>query len=189
MNPEATLTTTIMSSGRLLNRVAIVTGSSSGLGRAIALQLAAEGARICCVDLYENPRNKTNAATGKADDFNNRTDGETTVQELHRLYGEERAVFVYADMTKAEQVEHMVTQCVEKYGRIDILCNNAGISVESTHPTPLPIHLLPEFSWDLTMSINVKSIFLGSKYTFSHICSPNNPSLRPTAQPLALPAG
>lgn len=100
-----------MSSGRLFNRVAIVTGSSSGLGRAIALQLAAEGAKICCVDLYENPRNKTNAATGKADDFNNRTDGETTIQELHRLHGEETAIFVHADMTKAEHVEHMVTQC------------------------------------------------------------------------------
>lgn len=111
MNLEATHTTTIMSSGRLLNRVAIVTGASSGLGRAIALQLAAEGAKICCVDLYENPRNKTNAATGKADDFNNRTDGETTLQELHRLHDEERAVFVHANMTEAEEVEHMVSQC------------------------------------------------------------------------------
>ncbi|KAF2214634.1 hypothetical protein CERZMDRAFT_82586 [Cercospora zeae-maydis SCOH1-5] len=181
-----------MSPGRLSNRIAIVTGSSSGLGRAIALQLAAEGAKICCVDLYEKPRNKTNAATGKADDYKNRIDGETTVQELHRLHGDDSAIFVHADMIRAEEVENAVAKCkstpprtpqlkrdvqltlssskgVEKYGRIDILCNNAGISIESTQPTPLPIHQLPESDWDLTMTVNVKSVFLGSKYVLARM--------------------
>ncbi|KAM3418856.1 hypothetical protein BST61_g4819 [Cercospora zeina] len=128
-----------MSPGRLSNRIAIVTGSSSGLGRSIALQLAAEGAKICCIDLYEKPRNKTNAATGKADDYKNR---------------------------------------VEKYNRIDILCNNAGISIESTQPTPLPIHQLPESDWDLTMTINIKSVFLGTKHVLARmITQPIPPGL------------
>lgn len=86
---------------RILDRVALVTGASSGLGRSIALKLASEGAKICCVDLYQLPRNKTNLETGKADDYNNRIDGETTLDELRRLHGDGRAVFVKADVTNA----------------------------------------------------------------------------------------
>lgn len=69
-----------------------------------------------------------------------------------------------ADVTKAEDVEAAVAKCVSTYSRLDILLNNAGISVESTHPTPHGIHQLSESDWDLTMSINVKGVFLGCKY-------------------------
>lgn len=88
-----------------------MTGGSSGLGRAICRQLATEGAKICIVDMYDRPRNSTNAQTGMADDFNNRIDGESTVEELQRLYGPDKAVFVQADVTQATQVEAAVSKC------------------------------------------------------------------------------
>lgn len=151
-------------SGRISDRIAIVTGASSGLGRSICLKLASEGAKLCCVDLYQFPRNRTNHVTGKADDFNNRIEGESTVAEIQRLYGEERAAFVQADITNATDVERAIAQCVHTYGRLDIICCNAGISVESTHQTPHGIHDLSESDWDKTMAINAKGVFLCCKY-------------------------
>lgn len=140
--------------GRIQNRIALVTGASSGLGRSISLKLASEGSRICCVDLYPSPRNKTNASTGKADDFNNRIEkSENTVTEIQRLYGNDKAAFVEADVTKAQDVEAAITACVEFYGRLDILCCNAGISVESTHARPLGVHETSESDWDKTMAV------------------------------------
>lgn len=100
-----------MASGRIQGRMALVTGASSGLGKAISLQFAAEGAKLCCVDLYDRPRNKTNAATGKADDFNNRIEGESTVEELQRLHGKDAAVFVKADVTSGADMEAAVAKC------------------------------------------------------------------------------
>ncbi|RMY81181.1 hypothetical protein D0861_08400 [Hortaea werneckii] len=157
--------------GRLQNRTAIVTGASSGLGRAISLAFAAEGAQLCLVDLFSHPRNKTNPETGKADDLSHRIESgegnETTTQEIQRRYGEGRAVFVQADMTVAEQVEAAVAKCVEVFGRVDIMAittDNAGISVEATHTRPHGIHELSESDWDKTIAINIKSVFLGCKY-------------------------
>lgn len=151
--------------GRIQDRVALVTGASSGLGRSICLKLASEGARIVCVDLYERPRNTTNQATGKADDFNNRVEGtQSTLQELHTLHGEDRATFVKANLTKSSDVEGAIQKCVEVFGRLDILCCNAGISVESTHPRPLGVHETSEKDWDKTMEINAKGVFLCCKY-------------------------
>jgi len=155
--------------GRLQDRIALVTGASSGLGRAICLAFGAEGARICCVDIFETPRNKTNAETGKADDYRNRVEGESTAQELQRLHGNDRAVFVKADVTSAADVEAAVAECIEVFGRLDIMANNAGISVESTHAIPHGIHELSEHDWDRTMAINVKGVFLGCKYALAQM--------------------
>lgn len=106
--------------GRIQDRIALVTGGSSGLGRAICLKLASEGAKICCVDLYDSPRNQTNPETGKADDYNNRIEGESTCAEISRLHGEGRAAFVKADITKAEDVEAAVAECVKTFGRVSL---------------------------------------------------------------------
>lgn len=156
-------------SNRILDRIALVTGASSGLGRSISLKLASEGAKVCCVDLYENPRNRTNLATGKADDFNNRIEGESTVAEIQRLYGSDRAAFVTANITKAEDVERAISSCVTTYGRLDIICCNAGISVESTHARPLGIHETSEEDWDKTIAINAKGVFLSCKYAIAQM--------------------
>lgn len=152
-------------SQRLANRTAIVTGSSGSLGQAIALALAAEGANICCVDLFAAPRNQVNPSTGKADDYHNRsTTAETTLSILHKRHGEKRAIFVQTDVTSPSAWQSAIASCVKQFGRLDVLCNNAGISVESTHERPLPIHETSEEDWDRTLAINAKSVFLGCKY-------------------------
>lgn len=151
--------------GRIENRVALVTGASSGLGRSISLKLASEGAKILLVDLYESPRNQTNKATGKADDYNNRLpDSESTLSELRMTYGTTNSAFAKADVTKASDVQAAIATCVSTFGRLDILCCNAGISVESTHAQPLGVHETSESDWDKTLSINAKGVFLCCKY-------------------------
>ena len=162
-----------MNPGRIQDRIALVTGASSGLGRSICLKLASEGAKVCCVDIYETPRNRTNATTGKADDFNNRIEGESSVAEIQRLYGKDQAIFVKADVTSAEDVEASVAKCVDTFGRLDIACCNAGISVESAHPRPLGIHETSESDWDKTMAINAKGVFLGCKYAITQMLKQN----------------
>ena len=153
--------------GRLHNRIALITGGSSGLGRAISLLFAREGARICIADLYTAPRNATDPETGKADSFHHRVSdsaAESTLDELHRLYGADAAMFVRTDMTSATDVANAVAATVQRFGRLDIVCNNAGISVESTHTRPLGVHETSEEDWDRTLAINAKGVFLGCKY-------------------------
>lgn len=150
---------------RLSNRTALVTGSSGSLGQAIALALASEGANVCCVDIFASPRNQVNPNTGKADDYQNRSaDARTTLSLLHDKYGAERAIFVKADVTSPAEWQDAIDACVKQFGRLDILCNNAGISVESMRERPLPVHETSEDDWDRTLAINSKSVFLGCKY-------------------------
>lgn len=159
---------------RLANRTALVTGSSGSLGRAIALALASEGANICCVDLFAAPRNQINRDTGKADDYHNRlADAETTLSLLHARHGSNSAIFVQADVTSPADWQAAIAACVKQFGRLDILCNNAGISVESTHERPLPVHETSEEDWDRTLAINSKSVFLGCKYGIARMLAQN----------------
>jgi NAD(P)-dependent dehydrogenase (short-subunit alcohol dehydrogenase family) len=144
--------------GRLFGKTAIITGSSSGLDRAIAHVYAQEGAQICCVDLYPSP------TTSKAEPFHNRIATGTPAHEaLRETYGG-RYIFVCADLTKAEDVERAVVTCANEFGRLDVIVNNAGISVESTHVRPLRIHETAEDGYDKIMAVNAKEAFLGCKY-------------------------
>ncbi|KAF2801057.1 NAD(P)-binding protein [Melanomma pulvis-pyrius CBS 109.77] len=155
--------------GRLSGKTAVVTGSSSGLGRAIAAAYAQEGAQVCCVDLYPTLRNATNPSTGKADDIHSRiTTGTPTHELLVEQYGGKH-MFVQADLTKAPEVENAVAACVKELGRVDVIVNNAGISVESTHPRLMRIHETSEDDFDRTMAINTKAMFLGCKYAIAQM--------------------
>jgi NAD(P)-dependent dehydrogenase (short-subunit alcohol dehydrogenase family) len=150
--------------GRLYGKTALITGASSGLGAAIAKAYARESANVCCVDLYPAPRNSVNPETGTADSIHNRLIKEQATHEhLQQAYGA-RAVFVRADITCAEDVQAAIQQCVKEFGRLDIMVNNAGISVESTHLKAMKIHETLEEDYDKTMAINAKGIFLGCKY-------------------------
>jgi NAD(P)-dependent dehydrogenase (short-subunit alcohol dehydrogenase family) len=130
----------------LMNRIAIVTGSSSGNGRAIALRLAAEGATVVCSDLQPQAR-----AGGYEDE------GDVATHDLIGKNGG-TSIFVKADASKTLDMTALVDKTVEEYGRLDIIVNNAGIFtglctiIDET-----------EENFDKTMAVNMKSVWIGSK--------------------------
>lgn len=122
---------------RLKNKIAIVTGGSSGIGRASSMLFAKEGAKVVVADI------------------NDKT-GEDVVKTINMNSGE--ATYVHCDVTKEDQAKNLITKTVEKYGRLDVLYNNAGIGM---------VKLLPEMTeqeWDRIFNINVKGAFFCSKY-------------------------
>jgi len=127
----------------LKNRVAIVTGGGRGIGKAIAVRLAADGADIVIADI------DLEAA-------------ESVVAELQALgHG---ALAVRTDISSKEQVQAMVQATMEKFGRIDILINNAGI----LGPT-CPVVEVQEEDWDRVLTINLKGAFLCSQAVVPHM--------------------
>ncbi|KUJ52680.1 SDR family NAD(P)-dependent oxidoreductase [Chryseobacterium sp. JAH] len=124
--------------GILDNKVALVTGAGSGIGLAIAQSYAKEGAKVIVSDINEEH-------------------GKQAVEKIRGEGGE--ASFVKADTSNAEQVEALVKSTVEIYGRLDIACNNAGISGEQK--------LTGEYgldSWRKVLSVNLDGVFYGCKY-------------------------
>ena len=106
-------------SHQLRNQIAIVTGSSSGNGRAIALALSAAGATIVCADLDKKARKE-----GYEKDLEIDTD------DVIRKQGA-KACYVQADVRYRPQVENLVARTVSDFGRLDIMVNNAGVLTES----------------------------------------------------------
>ena len=134
-------------SQRLKDKVALVTGAGSsgpgwGNGKAAAVLFAREGAKVVAVDL--NP-----AAAAEPRDIIAAEGGECFA--------------LHTDVTRADQVEAMVRQGLDTYGRIDILHNNVGI-VEVGGPVEAS-----EASWDRVMAVNLKSMFLTCKHTLPHM--------------------
>ncbi|CAG9982493.1 unnamed protein product [Clonostachys byssicola] len=135
---------------RLRGKVCIVTGSSSGIGRAISLAYAREGGLLVCSDLQPEARVDVSA------------EREANTDSLIVQNGG-RAIFVRADVSNAVDMEALVQKAVEEYGRLDVFVNNAGVSLEAGRPL-VRIHETSEEVFDITMAINTKSVFLGCKY-------------------------
>ncbi len=127
---------------RHANKVAIVTGAAKGIGWGIATVLASEGARVAVVDW----------------DAEN---GEKTAAEIRAGGGD--AIFVKCDVSQEDQVKAMIQKVVEHYGRIDILCNNAGVGVYKS------VLDTSSEDWDRALDINLKGVFLCSKYAIPHM--------------------
>lgn len=122
----------------LKDKVALVTGGSSGIGRAVALAWAREGARVVVSDT-------------------NRDGGEQTVAQVRGLGGE--ALFVAADVSQPQDCEALVQRAVEKFGRLDIACNNAGIGGPQAPTADYPLD-----GWAQVIGINLSGVFYGMKY-------------------------
>ncbi|KAB2574600.1 Short-chain dehydrogenase/reductase SDR [Lasiodiplodia theobromae] len=141
---------------RLAGKTAIVTGASSGIGRAIALRYASEGAKVVCADLTPKARG---AAAGDEEE-------EADTHALIEQRGGE-AAFVEADVGDAGQMERLVEAAVERFGRVDVMVNNAGVSLRTNPPKPL--HLTDDSIWDATMRVNAKGVFLGCKHAIAQM--------------------
>jgi NAD(P)-dependent dehydrogenase (short-subunit alcohol dehydrogenase family) len=127
---------------RLQDKITLITGSGSGIGRSSALLFASEGATVIVNDLVEDK-------------------GRETVEEIHQAGG--KALFIQADTTDPEAVKAMVEQAIEAYGRIDVLFNNAGVSGVGA------IHEVDPDDWDRVIKINIRGVFLPSKYVLPHM--------------------
>jgi len=128
---------------RFQGKVAIVTGGSKGIGKAIAKQLAHEGASVV---INGRDMNALEEAT----------------QEIRREGGQITAI--QADVSKSEDVKAMIDKVIEDYGRIDILINNAAVFAESVR-----IMDLEEEEWDRVMTTNLKGVFLCAKAVIKHM--------------------
>lgn len=121
----------------LQDMVALITGGGSGIGRAMALAFAREGAAVACADI----------SAGAADE----------TAQLVRSQGA-RALALQLDVTQAAAVSAALQRVLTEFGKLDILCNNAGIGVAGK------VAETDESDWDRIMTVNVKGVFLGSKY-------------------------
>ncbi|WP_295212709.1 glucose 1-dehydrogenase [uncultured Chryseobacterium sp.] len=124
--------------GILDHKVALVTGAGSGIGLAIAELYAEEGAKVIVSDINEE-------------------NGNQAVEKIRSNGGE--ATFIKADTSHAEDVEALVKKTVERYGKLDIACNNAGIGGEQELTGNYSLD-----SWRKVLSVNLDGVFYGCKY-------------------------
>ena len=146
---------------RLENKVALITGASSGIGRETSILFASEGAKVVVVDV-------------------NDAGGNETVQMIRN--NNNKATYIHADVSKSIDCENMVRVTEETYGALHVLFNNAGIM----HSQDDDAISTSEEVWDLTMAINLKGVFLGCKYGIPAIRRAGGGSIINTASFVAI---
>lgn len=123
---------------QLENKVALVTGAGSGIGKAVAISYAKEGAKVIVNDINEE-------------------NGQLVVNQIKSAGGE--AFFIKADVANEEDIKNLIKKTVEKYGKLDIACNNAGITGEQNFTGQYSVS-----SWNKVVAINLNGVFLNCKY-------------------------
>jgi NAD(P)-dependent dehydrogenase (short-subunit alcohol dehydrogenase family) len=142
--------------GRLEGKVAVITGGASGIGRETAKRFAEEGARVCVADLADEP-------------------GRETADEIDGLY-------IHADVTDPDEVQGMYREASERFGGLDVLFNNAGISPpddDSILETELD-------AWQRVQDVNLKSVYLCCKYGIPYLLERGGGSIINTASFVAV---
>ena len=146
---------------RLQDKVAIITGAGGGMGRTAALMFAAQGARVVVAEFGE-------AA------------GAETAGLVREAGGE--ASFVKVDVANESDAQAMVDHAVDRFGRVDVLYNNAGIMPEADHSvTDTEVAV-----WDQVMAVNVRGVFLGCKYAIPRMVAQGGGSVINIASFVAL---
>src|SRR5215208_6957441 len=142
--------------GRLRGKVAVITGAAGGIGRETALRFAEEGASVCVADLADEP-------------------GQEVASEIDGLY-------VHADVSEPEDVERMYSETAERFGGIDVLFNNAGISP----PDDVSVLDTSLEAWQRVQDVNLKSVFLCCKHGIPHLLDAGGGSVINTASFVAV---
>ena len=136
--------TKIFDSGMFSDKIALIAGGSSGIGRATALAFAAHGAQVAIASRRE-------------------TESLETVRLLEAAGGE--GLFMQTDVSKANEVENMVAKTVERFGRLNFAFNKAGTEGDVF----VPLIEYPKKTWDAVIDTNLKGVFLSMKYELPHI--------------------
>jgi len=146
---------------RLADKVALITGGGSGIGKASSLLFAKEGAKVVVVDL------KLDTA-------------EATADEIRKAGGDAKAFA--ADVSKAADAEAMVRFAEESYGKLNVVFNNAGVF----HPDDDSVTNTSEAIWDMVINVNLKGVFLGCQYAVPALLRAGGGSIINTASFVAI---
>jgi 3-oxoacyl-[acyl-carrier protein] reductase len=146
--------------GRLKGKVAVVTGANSGIGRATARLFAREGAKVLCCDIQE-----------------------TISPRIDRLIKEKEdgeAAFAVIDVTRQEDCDRMVQTALDRFGRVDILYNNAGAGIRKK------LHEHTDEEWNFVLNTNLNAMFRGSRAVLPHFIKQGSGNIVTTASTFGL---
>ena len=146
--------------GRLKDRVAIITGANSGIGRATARLFAREGAKIVCCDIQEtiSPR----------------------IDQLIKEKEGGQAVFATIDVTRPDDCERMVKTALDSFGDVDILYNNAGAGIRKK------VHEHTDEEWNFVLNTNLNAMFRGARAVLPHFIKKKSGNIVTTASTFGL---
>ena len=145
-------------SGRLSGKIAVVTGAGSGMGAAMVEQFCAQGAQVIAADI-SGKQNEVAARLGNS------------------------CIAVHADVSQSADVQAMLQLAVDRFGSLDVLCNNAGIAGPVA-----PTAELDEDSFDRVIAVNLRGVFLGMKYAIPHMLKTGGGSIINTSSMASLVA-